>query len=71
MLAKYRHLLESRLGRSLESGSWEALEEASVVCGALMLLWAKASAVKGNRPDAKEEWAWWKERLDAWAERVT
>ena len=71
VLARYRGLLEAHLGDRLEAERWDALEEAGVVCGALMLLWSKGAAVRAGRPSAEEEWAWWADRLERWAGRFT
>lgn len=64
---RYRTRLEGHLGRALDDALWERLQEAGVVCGALMLLWSKASAVAAGRNGAEAEWAWWEARLAAWA----
>ncbi len=66
-LQKYRSMLEARLGHSLDNQLWQRLEEAGVVCGAFMLLWAKASAVSKQRAGAELEWNWWISRLERWA----
>jgi len=66
-LAHYRALLEDRLGRRLEERLWSELEEAGVVCGALMLLWSKGAALAAGREGAAVEWGWWHERLERWA----
>ncbi|MDX1579776.1 MAG: phosphotransferase, partial [Gemmatimonadota bacterium] len=66
---RYRTLLEGHLGRALDDGLWERLEEAGVVCGARMLLWSKATAVAAGREGAEAEWAWWEARLERWAAR--
>lgn len=65
----YRDRLERRLGRRLDDELWDRLEEAGVVCGALMLLWSKASAVAAGRDGAEAEWRWWEARLDRWVGR--
>lgn len=66
-LHRYRSLLEAELGEALDDVLWEELEEAGVVCGALMLLWAKGAAVAAGRPGAEAEWAWWEDRLAVWS----
>lgn len=66
-LILYRALLEERLGRRLEERLWGELEEAGVVCGALMLLWSKGAALAADRDGAADEWAWWCDRLERWA----
>lgn len=66
-LLRYRSLLEAELEEVLDDAVWGQLEEAGIVCGALMLLWAKGAAVAGGRPGAEAEWAWWEDRLAAWA----
>lgn len=62
-VARYRALLETALGRSVDEPTWSALMEAAIVTGALMLLWSKALAVRDGRPGAEAEWEWWVERL--------
>jgi hypothetical protein len=69
-LATYRNFLESHLRRGVDDDLWKELEEAGIVCGTLMLLWAKGSALAAGRPGAEEEWAWWEERLVQWAEKL-
>lgn len=66
IIDNYRALLEQHLGHKLENQLWQQLEQAGIVCGAFMLLWSKALAVKAGRPGSKEEWQWWVERLEAW-----
>lgn len=68
-LARYRALLEERLGRELDEPLWSALEEVGVVCGALMLLWSKGAALAAGREGAAVEWAWWHDRLERWVGR--
>ena len=68
-LARYRVKLEQHLGRQIDDAMWRDLEEAGVVCGALMLLWSKASGVKSDREGADQEWRWWVKRLGDWAAR--
>lgn len=68
-LARYRGFLEAHLGSRLVDDLWAALEEAGIVCGALMLLWSKGAAVASGRPGAGAEWAWWEDRLRRWADR--
>lgn len=59
-----RTCLEEALGEPLDDGLWTRLEDAGVVCGALMLLWSKALGVENGRPGAQEEWDWWVARLE-------
>lgn len=69
-LRRYRARLEDHLGGSLEEYLWERLEEAGLVCGALMLLWSKAAGVEAGRDGAQSEWDWWESRLSRWAARA-
>lgn len=68
-LRRYRAFLEAHLRRALHDDLWAQLEEAGIVCGALMLLWSKGAAVAAGRPTAEAEWTWWEERLGVWARR--
>lgn len=63
----YRGFLEAQLGAAFDEARWYELEEAGIVCGALMLLWSKGAAVAAGRPSAEAEWAWWETRLSDWA----
>lgn len=67
VISYYRTCLERHLGYSLNDGLWYELEEAGIVCGALMLLWSKGAAVAAKRPGAEAEWRWWATRLNRWA----
>ena len=43
---------------------WERMVSVGVLCGALMLLWAKAlSLEESGSPYAVEEWNWWVTQL--------
>ena len=66
-LARYRDRLQAHLGRAVPDRLWTTLEEAGVVCGALMLLWSKGAAVAAGRKGADAEWGWWQDRLERWA----
>jgi hypothetical protein len=63
-IARYRRLLESRLGRSLEPKLWADTEAQAVLAGGAMLLWSKALALEAGGSGAREEWDWWVERLE-------
>ncbi len=64
VIARYRDLLESRLTRPLSNLLWERMVSVGVLCGALMLLWAKAlSLEESGSPYAVEEWNWWVTQL--------
>lgn len=69
VLSKYRKSLEKHLGYQLEESLWRDLEEAGIVCGALMLLWSKGNSYVNNKAGASEEWSWWMDRLEKWASR--
>ena len=69
-LDRYRARLEAHLGDPLEDELWRRLEEAGLVCGALMLLWSKATAVETGRAGARSEWRWWESRLERWASKA-
>jgi hypothetical protein len=66
-MRRYRGLLESARGEALPDRTWGRLEEAGIVCGALMLLWSKALGVRAGREGADAEWDWWISRLEPWA----
>ncbi len=68
VLAHYRHRLEFHLGQKVTDPMWDCLEEAGIVCGALMLLWSKATAVTHGTPKARLEWDWWESRLRRWVD---
>lgn len=70
-LALYRSRLETHLGCRLGERLWGRLEESGIVCGALMLLWSKATGVQKGREGADPEWAWWMDRLSRWTHRIT
>ncbi len=65
VLAHYRALLEDALSEPIADPTWFHLGAAAVLCGALMLLWSKALALRDGRPGAREEWEWWVSRLPA------
>ncbi len=67
VLLKYRSMLETHLGFTLDEELWQQLEQAGIVTGAFMLLWSKARGVKNGRAGANEEWEWWINRLEAWS----
>jgi hypothetical protein len=64
VIARYRDLLESHLIRPLSNLLWERMVSVGVMCGALMLLWAKAlSLEESGSLHAAEEWNWWVTQL--------
>lgn len=67
VLNKYRHFLQRHLGRRLDNGLWNRLEEAGVVCGVFMLLWSKGAALAHGREGSATEWNWWLGRLESWS----
>lgn len=64
VIARYRAFLEARLGADLSDGVWERMVDVGVLCGALMLLWSKASELESGSGRAATEWEWWVERLE-------
>ncbi len=69
LIARYRELLEGRLGRSLPPPLWEGLMDAGIVTGARMLLWSKALGLQEGTAFRRDDWAWWVERLARWSNR--
>lgn len=69
LIARYREILESKLGRTLEGALWERMVEAGVVSGARMLLWSKALALQDGTAFRRADWEWWAERLSRWGAR--
>lgn len=67
VLLKYRSMLETHLGYTLDEELWQQLEQAGIVSGAFMLLWSKARGVKNGRAGANKEWEWWINRLEEWS----
>jgi hypothetical protein len=63
VIARYRALLESRLGVDLSAEVWEQMVDVGLLCGALMLLWSKATALESGSGEAATEWEWWVDRL--------
>ena len=61
--ARYRALLESRLGAGLSAAVWEQMLDVGLLCGALMLLWSKATALESGSGEAATEWEWWVDQL--------
>jgi hypothetical protein len=59
VMQRYRQLLQSELRSRLPNALWERMRSAAVLCGAVMLLWAKALALEEGEPRAAAEWAWW------------
>ncbi|MDX1565503.1 MAG: phosphotransferase [Phycisphaeraceae bacterium] len=70
VITQYRSFLEAHLGCPLDDGLWAELVEAGLLCGAMMLGWAKAAAVAAGREGAEKEWEVWARYLDAWARRA-
>lgn len=68
-IARYRELLEARLGSPLPDALWERMMDAAVFSGARMLLWSKAVGLRENTPYRRGDWDWWAERLAAWSRR--
>ena len=62
-MACYRELLEGELGTRLSNSVWERMVSAGLLCGAVMLLWAKALSLEDGQPGAAEKWDWWAKRL--------
>ncbi len=62
VIARYRSLLEFRLGAGPSDGVWKRMTDAGLLCGACMLLWSKASALEGSAA-AATEWQWWVDQL--------
>jgi len=69
VIARYRELLESRLGRALDPALWERMMDASVFTGARLLLWSKALGLRENTDYRRDDWAWWVEKLERWCAR--
>jgi hypothetical protein len=69
LIARYRELLEGRLGRALPPSLWERLMDAAIVTGARMLLWSKAIGLREGTAFRREDWAWWVARLTLWSDR--
>jgi hypothetical protein len=63
VLRRYRSMLEEALGRRLDAPLWARLVRASVLSGALMLLWSKALALESGRERSRAEWDEWMEDL--------
>jgi hypothetical protein len=64
-IARYRRLLEERLGRSPGPAFWADTEAQAVLAGGAMLLWSKALALEAGGKRAIDEWRWWVDRLAA------
>jgi len=64
-LARYRRLLEERMGRPLGVAFWTATESQAALAGGAMMLWSKALALEAGGPRARDEWTWWVDRLAA------
>jgi aminoglycoside phosphotransferase (APT) family kinase protein len=69
LMARYRELLEARLGRALEEPLWERMMDACVVSGARLMLWSKALGLKEGTPFRRDDWAWWASNLTRWSSR--
>lgn len=67
VIKRYRELLEGALGNSFSPSVWERMVYAGLLCGAVMLLWAKGLALEAGQPGADEEWEWWARLLRDWA----
>src|SRR5262249_16334320 len=66
LIARYRELLEGRLGRTLDADRWERMVDAAIYSGARMLLWSKALGLRENTEYRRSDWAWWVEKLERW-----
>jgi aminoglycoside phosphotransferase (APT) family kinase protein len=64
VIARYRSLLESKLGITLAEDLWDRMLVASVLGGALILLWSKALALGSGSEKAANEWQWWVDNLE-------
>jgi len=69
LIARYRELLESRLGFALEPALWERMMDAAIVTGARLLLWSKAMGLQERTAFRRDDWDWWAARLTRWSER--
>lgn len=67
----YKAMLEKYLGKIIDELTWQAMVDAGIFCGALMLLWAKASAFEQNRDGSSDEWNWWCRKLEEISERIS
>src|SRR5712664_2202315 len=67
VIARYRELLESKLGEALHEGVWERMLTAGVVSGARMLPWSKALACHEGTASRRADWNWWAARLTRWS----
>ena len=67
VMSRYRELLGDELGSRVPNPVWERMVSAGLLCGAVMLLWAKALALEDGQPGAAEEWDWWARLLTKWA----
>lgn len=65
VIERYRTLLETQLPDRLSDGLWERLLRVGILVAASMLLWEKALATESGSRAAREEWAWWIDRLSA------
>ncbi len=63
VIARYRVLLESKLGALLSTEVWGQMLSVGLLCGALMLLWSKALALESGSEEAAREWQWWVDQL--------
>jgi hypothetical protein len=63
VIARYRSYLEHHLGSGISEEVWQRMLGAGLLCGALMLLWSKASALESGSTRAITEWEWWIDHL--------
>ena len=70
VIARYRDLLESKLGAVLSAEVWGRMLSAGLLCGALMLLWSKALALESGSEKAAREWEWWVGQLHRQAQSL-
>ena len=67
VIARYRGLLETKLGQALDERIWERMLTAGVVSGARLLLWSKALSYGEGTASRRADWDWWAARLTRWS----
>jgi hypothetical protein len=63
-LNRYRQLLQNQSGRNIDNDTWQQMVNVAILTGATTLLWNKALNVQKGLEGAREEWEWWKWRLE-------
>jgi Phosphotransferase enzyme family len=63
VIARYRSLLESKLGTAFPGSLWAHMVSVGILYGALMSLWEKALSVEAGAARAADEWRWWVDQL--------